>query len=86
MRIVRVETFIKDYKKLQSDLQKRFIKQLELFKKDIKHPSLGIKKIKGTGGIFEGRVSRSCRFTFHTEGGLIIFRRISDHDKTLKNP
>jgi len=86
MRIARTKTFIKDYKKLTSELQERFIKQLELFKKDIKHPSLGVKKIKGTGGIFEGRVSRSCRFTFHTEEDVVMFRRIGDHDKTLKNP
>jgi len=59
---------------------------LELFGKDIKHPSLGVKKIKGTGGIFEGRVSKSCRFTFMMKDGFVVFRRIGDHDKTLKNP
>ncbi len=86
MKIARTGIFIKDYKKLQPNLQKRFIKQRELFKKYVKRPSLGIKKVKGTGGIFEGRVSKSCRFTFHTEGNVVIFRRIGDHDKTLKNP
>ncbi len=86
MKIVRTKTFIKDYQKLTLELQERFIKQLDLFKKDIKHPSLGVKKIEGTGGIFEGRVLKSCRFTFYTEEDTIVFRRIGEHDKTLKNP
>lgn len=86
MKVARTETFINDYEKLSRDMRERFIKQLRLFQDNIKHPSLGIKKIKGTNGIFEGRVTKSCRFTFHFEKDCIIFRKIGDHDKTLKNP
>jgi len=85
MKIIRTKTFIKYYKKLTPNLQNRFIKQLGLFKKNVRHPSLGIKKIKGTS-IFEGRVTKSCRFTFIVGSNSVIFRKIGDHDKILKNP
>ena len=46
MTIIRTNKFIKDYSKLTTELQQRFIKQLKLFKSNQKHPSLNIKKNK----------------------------------------
>lgn len=84
--VITTKYFKLDYKKLPPDLQERFLKQLKLLLNNPRHPSLRIKKIKGTNGIFEGRVSQSCRFTFCVWERNLILRRIGEHDKTLKKP
>jgi len=84
--IITTKYFKLDYKKLPSDLQERFLKQLKLLLNNPRHPSLRIKKIKGANGIFEGRVSQSCCFTFCVWEGNLILRRIGEHDKILKKP
>jgi len=86
MEIVRTQSFIKDYRKLTSTEQKQLIKQLKLLLQNSRYPSLGIRKIRGTPNIFEGRVSKSCRFTFRVTSDFLIMRRVGDHDKVLKNP
>jgi len=53
---------------------------------DISYPSLRVKKLQGTKGIWEARVSRSLRLTFELHGDLIILRNVGAHDKTLANP
>ena len=78
--------FIKDYKKLTLQLKKRVIKQVQLLSQNPRHPSLHIKKIRSARNIFEGRISKSCRFTFHIEQDALVLRRVGEHDKTLKNP
>ncbi len=49
------------------------------------HPSLGVKKIKGTKNIWEARASRSLRITFNFEGDTIILRTVGEHD-VLSHP
>ncbi|MBE3131552.1 MAG: hypothetical protein IMZ54_12675, partial [Acidobacteria bacterium] len=50
-------------------------------------PSLRVKKIKGTGSVFEARVDRDFRFTFEYGGRHeIILRVVGPHDPTLKKP
>ena len=86
MRLIFSKNYIKDYNRLPQHLQKAIKKQLEFLLANPCHPSLGTKKIKGFVGIFEGRVSRSCRFTFCINGDCLTLRRIGDHDKILKKP
>ncbi len=54
------------------------------------HPSLHIKKVQGTKGIWEGRIDRQYRFTFQfvkeNDQTIIVFRNIDNHDECLKNP
>jgi len=48
---------------------------------------LRVKKIKGTGSIFEARVDRNHRFTFEFgEAREIVLRVVGPHDPTLKRP
>ncbi|MDM8521844.1 hypothetical protein QUF80_00585 [Desulfococcaceae bacterium HSG8] len=47
MRIVRTEGFKKDFKQLPKPVQKKFGKKFELFMKNIRHPSLRVKKMEG---------------------------------------
>ncbi|MEA1963096.1 MAG: hypothetical protein U9M94_02540 [Patescibacteria group bacterium] len=86
MKLIFSKNYIKDYNKLPQHLQKIIGKQLKFLLANPWHPSLGTKKIKGFIGIFEGRVSKSCRFTFYIDGNRLTLRRVGDNDKTLKKP
>ena len=86
MRIARTVRFKKAWKQLNEEekaLAQKAIKNLAI---DIRYPALRVKKIKGTGGIWEARVSRSLRLTFQIDGGTIILRNIGYHDETLERP
>jgi mRNA-degrading endonuclease RelE of RelBE toxin-antitoxin system len=42
-------------------------KIFKLFQENPRHPSLGVKKMQGKIGIWEGRLDQSYRFVFHFE-------------------
>jgi len=87
MKFLPTEHFTKCYKSLPTVIQAQVDKQLSLLLENPKHPSLRVKKMQGTKGeIFEGRISRSYRFTFQIEGDTYILRNIGPHNQTLKNP
>jgi hypothetical protein len=60
-------------------MQVRVDEAIVLFEKNPRHPSLQIKKMKGKAGIWEGRISRSYRFTFEWEDDVVSFRRVGAH-------
>jgi len=87
LRLTLTERFRKSAIELEPDLRKKLKRQLELLVGDPRHPSLRVKKIKGTGSIFEARVDRDVRFTFEYGGkDEIILRVVGPHDPTLKKP
>ena len=86
MHLVLTNRFKKAYQSLTADDQGRVKKAMRLMSGDLRHPSLRIKRIKGTHGIWEARASKSLRVTFETEGDAIIFRNVGHHDQTLKKP
>jgi mRNA interferase RelE/StbE len=54
---------------------------------DPRHPSLRVKKIRGTASVFEARVDGDFRFTFeYGERHEIILRIVGPHGPTLKKP
>jgi hypothetical protein len=54
---------------------------------DPRHPSLHIKKIKGTRSIFEARVNDFYRFTFENgANNEIILRVVGPHNSAVKKP
>jgi len=65
MKIVFSSRFTKEYRNLSNTIQVLTDKQLRFLAVDLRHPSLQVKKVQGTNDIFEGRVTRSYRFTFH---------------------
>ncbi|MBW1720302.1 MAG: DNA helicase [Deltaproteobacteria bacterium] len=79
MKIRRSASFSKDYKNLPVQIQTRADKQLLRLVENPKHPSLRIKKLRGTE-IFEIRVTRGYRLTFKIEKEFLILRRIGTHD------
>lgn len=72
--------FKRDYKKLTSQSQKRINQALLQMERDLKHPSLEAKKLKGTNSIWEARASKSLRITFNLKGKLIILRTVGEHN------
>jgi mRNA interferase RelE/StbE len=74
-----LESFRADYRRLPRKIQERVDSALTKLEADPRHPSLQVKKMRGTRNIWEGRVSLSHRFTFQWEGNVVILRRVGSH-------
>ena len=77
------------YRLVYTRRAERDIKKLELntlLIENPRHPSLGLKKIKGHPSIWEGRVTKSYRFTFQISGEIYILRRIGIHGVLNESP
>jgi mRNA-degrading endonuclease RelE of RelBE toxin-antitoxin system len=85
MKIQTSTPFDEDYHSLPELIKDRADKQFALFLENPHHPSLRIKKIKGHTNIWEGRITKSYRFTFQISGEIYLLRRIGTHD-ILKTP
>lgn len=87
LRLVLTERFRKSALELEPEIREKLKKQIGLLASDPRHPSLRVKRIKGTGSVFEARVDRDLRFTFEFgEARTIILRVVGPHDPTLKKP
>ena len=85
MHILTTKSFDEDYAALPDNIKRLADKKLHIFLKNPRHPSLRIKKMEGSGDIWEGRITKSCRFTFQAERGICVLRRIGAHD-ILRTP
>ncbi len=85
MKALATKPFVRDYRKLSKQIQTAVDKQLELLLSNPGHPSLNTKKMNDPREIWEGRITKSYRFTFQIEGDTYILRRVGTHD-VLKNP
>ena len=72
--------FKKDYADLPKEIQETFDKKFRLFLNNIHHPSLRVKKIKGTENRWEGSVTMNYRFTFQIFEDTVLFRKIGTHN------
>jgi len=86
VQIARTERFKRAYRKLSPENRKQARKAIRLLLEDPRHPSLQVKRVKGTRQIWEARVSRSCRLTFEMHGDTYLLRNIGEHDKVLSKP
>ena len=78
--LFRTERFKRDFKRLPREIQTRTAKALALFLSDPRHPSLHVKRMEGTPGIWELRENQNCRLTFQFEPEGVLLRRIGTHD------
>jgi mRNA-degrading endonuclease RelE of RelBE toxin-antitoxin system len=76
--------FKKEYNGLPKEIQKAFDQKLQVFLKDMAHPSLRVKRIQGTRDRWEGSVTMKYRFTFEFSEGILILRAIGTHDIIIK--
>ena len=80
MKLQTTRLFDRDYAGLSEDLKERVEKQLALLLLNPRHPSLRLKRIRGTADIWEARVSRSCRLTLQLAGDTYLLRRVGPHN------
>jgi len=86
VRIQAYERFKKLYRNLPASIRRKALRQIRRIAKNPHHPSLQIKKMKGTADIWEARVDLQYRMTFERQGDRIFLRVIGNHDEALKNP
>jgi mRNA-degrading endonuclease RelE of RelBE toxin-antitoxin system len=80
----RIGQFKRAYDQLPKEIQEKVIKAFELFKENSRHPSLVVKKVKGTNDIWEGRIDRFYRFTFqYIDNPTYNPERDNDAQKTI---
>ena len=72
--------FKKEYAHLPKEVQEAFDKKFRLFLNNIHHPSVRVKRIKGTENRWEGSVTMNYRFTFQISEDTVLFRRIGTHN------
>jgi mRNA interferase RelE/StbE len=81
MKVVRSPRFDRAYKKLPEEVKKVFSEKMKLLAQSkFNHPSLRMKKIKGTGYIWEASIDLNHRFTFEKIKNGIKLRVIGKHN------
>jgi len=85
VKIFFSKPFARDYGKLPKQIQTAVDKQIELLLSNPGHPSLNTKKMNDPRDIWEGRITKSYRFTYRIEWDAYVLRRVGTHD-VLKNP
>ena len=86
MNFIEASHFKRAYKSLPKEAQDRVKEALMALAADSKHPSLHVKKIKGTYNIWEARAGLDYRITFQIVKDCFMLRNVGHHDLTLKNP
>lgn len=79
IRLETSQTFQKAFQDLPKTVQVKAQRQLQLLYQDDHHPRLRIRKMTDMGGIWEGRIDYSTRFTFERRGAVIYLRKIGSH-------
>ena len=80
MKLQTTRPFDRDYAELPEEVKERVDKQLALLLLNPRHPSLRLKRIRGTADIWEVRVSRGYRLTLQLAGDTYLLRRMGPHD------
>jgi len=83
VKIRRTSSFLKDYKKLPEEIKPRVNKNLSLLFQNPRHPSLRLKKLKGTDK-FAIRISKGYRMTLRYQDQILELRRVGTHDLLRK--
>ena len=86
MTILAYERFRKAYRELPPSIQRKVDKQLKLLVSNPRHPSLQVKRIRGTESVWEGRVDLHYRMTFEIQEEVIYLRVVGNHDEVLRRP
>lgn len=72
--------FDRPFRRLPKELRLKAYEKLALLFEDSSHPSLRVKRMKGTAAIWELSVTMNCRITFGVEDERVLLRRIGTHD------
>ncbi|TDQ33447.1 hypothetical protein [Aureibacillus halotolerans] len=91
MEIARTASFKKAYKKLDPVAKIKIKKCIEQMAKDLSHPSLRTKKMKGYKNPFVWEATASqgspaLRMTYERISGGILLRNCGEHDTVYMSP
>lgn len=85
MSIQNTRSFTRDYRELREEIKGRVDKQIALLLSNPRHSSLHLKKVRGTEGVWEVRVTLGYRITLQIVGDTLVLRRVGTHD-VLREP
>jgi len=77
--------FDRSFKRLPKRIRDETSEKLALFSDDPSHPSLRVKRIRGSERIWEMSITMNYRLTFEIDGERVVLRRIGTHD-VLRRP
>lgn len=89
MRLERTGRFIRQFQHLIKE-NHQIAAQIERTLRHLKafppaHPSLRMKRVRGTDGVFECSVNMDVRITFEfSDERTVLLRNIDHHDRALK--
>jgi len=86
MKIARTARFKRAYQRLNQPQRRVVEKALSFLVNNIRHPSLRVKRIERTTGIWEARASKSIRLSFEFRDDTLILRNVGEHDEVLRGP
>jgi len=78
-------SFERLFKRLPKRIRNETYAKLALFLRDPAHPSLRVKRIRGTARIWEMSITMNYRLTFEVDEQRVLLRRIGTHD-VLRRP
>lgn len=84
-KLVFTKPFEKYFCALPKEIREATYEKLDLFLKSPQHPSLRVKKMRGTKDIWEMTITMRYRLTFEQSEEEIFLRKIGTHD-ILSNP
>ncbi len=80
MKFRRLSPYLHDYEKLPQNIQEKLHRRLIYLASDIRHPAFHTRKMVNRENIWEARIDRQYRFTFHIEKDYIVLRRVGTHE------
>ena len=81
LQITFTDRFLKHFKNLTETERKQFRSKLAIFQENPLHPSLRVKRIRGTDSLFEFSVNMDIRVIwFYENQTLVAFVDIGHHD------
>jgi mRNA interferase RelE/StbE len=83
--VIFTPRFDRLFRRLPKAIRDATYEKLAAYLEDPAHPSLRVKRIKGTDRIWEISITMSYRLTFEVEEERVILRRIGTHD-ILRRP
>lgn len=80
------KTFKRRLAKKPPNLRGAILEAVQRLRENPNHPSLHTKKMQGQRDVFEARVDKANRITFHWEGEIIYLRNHCNHDVLTRSP
>ncbi len=85
MRLGFTDSYLRDYRRLPPEVQRHADQRLDRLLENPRHPSLRMKKMRGTRTLWEVSVTMSYRITFEIRDDTYHLRRVGTHD-ILRTP